>query len=65
MILEVNMQPFASRGTRLRSWRLLPTNADPLALRMFGNQRVDHECVADTVPRHVDEPDQVSVISCA
>jgi hypothetical protein len=58
VILEVNVEPFALRGTSFvsRSCDQRAANTSPLA--MLGDHRVKDEGVNSAVPDHVDEADQ-------
>ena len=63
LVVEVDVEPLTSRGPRLSCCDSHKSCAYSLPRHSGADDRVDDERVDPTVPRHIDEADQLAVIS--
>ncbi len=59
LIIEIHMKPFTSGLTRLGNCDLDETGTDPLSSGLGANDRVQNECMRRSIPRDIDESDEV------
>src|SRR3954452_11816418 len=65
VILEVDVEPFATRGARLRDCHRHQLGAYALPSGFVSHDRVKDECVQRAVPGDVDETKPFTSIPCA
>ena len=65
MVVEIDVEPLAAAGARTGSSTRDQLSPHPLAAAARRHDRVEDEGMSATVPRHVDEADQVASAPCA
>ena len=63
MIIEVDVEPFATGGPRFRHRHLDESLADSHPAAILRDEGIDHEGVRVAIPRDVHEADEASVVT--